>query len=244
VAKSSWANPGVTTRAICGLVAAFLLALLFIYVPGIDLWAARLFYRDGHGFFLRHYPTVEFVYEAVPVIVWTLALGGLLLIVINASRAHWKAESAPFLLSNRVVLYLLLTLALGPGLLCKVFQDQWGRARPREVMEFGGARRFTPAFIPSDQCEKNCSFVSSHASVGFYLVTLSFIARRHRKILAMIALLTGGVVGAGRMAQGAHFLSDVVFAGLLTYMVAYLLYLLLIRRLAAAQPPNRVRPFL
>jgi lipid A 4'-phosphatase len=201
-------------------------ALFLDYVPGIDLWAAAFFYREEQGFFLGQHPVVLFVYEAVPVMTWICVLGFPLLILINALSARLTKGSGPFFCSNRVLLYLSLTLALGPGLFSWTLQDQWGRARPREVTEFGGDKQFTSALTLSKQCESNCSFVSSHAAVGFYFVALSFVVRRYRRAIVAGSLFLGAGVGLARMAQGSHFLSDVIFSAVLTYMVAYLLSLL------------------
>jgi membrane-associated phospholipid phosphatase len=36
-------------------------------------------------------------------------------------------------------------------------------------------------------------------------------------------MVFGGLVGLGRIIQGAHFLSDVIFSGIFVFVVAYLL---------------------
>ncbi|MDR0717023.1 MAG: phosphatase PAP2 family protein, partial [Azoarcus sp.] len=90
----------------------------------------------------------------------------------------------------------------------------------------GGNARFTPALQPTDQCGKNCSFVSGHASAGFFAVSLGFLggaSARRRWTLAGLAL--GGIAGLGRIAQGGHFLSDVVFAFFITWWSAWLVWL-------------------
>ena len=47
------------------------------------------------------------------------------------------------LLSGRAVLFLMATLALGPGLLVNVIlKDHWGRPRPIDVTQFGGEQHF------------------------------------------------------------------------------------------------------
>jgi lipid A 4'-phosphatase len=104
-----------------------------------------------------------------------------------------------------------------------VFKEHWGRARPRDITEFGGTRTFTPAFVISDQCERNCSFVSGHASLPFAFAALGFLLRRRRWAIYAGAAAFGGLVGFGRIVQGAHFLSDVVFSGVFVFLVAYLL---------------------
>jgi lipid A 4'-phosphatase len=127
-------------------------------------------------------------------------------------------------LSIRAIIFLLATLAVGPGLVVNaVFKDHWGRARPRDVAEYGGTREFTPAFVVSDECDANCSFVSGHASIPFAFAALGLVWRRRRRLIYGGAAVFGGLVGLGRIAQGAHFLSDVIFSGILVFAVAYLL---------------------
>ena len=104
-----------------------------------------------------------------------------------------------------------MVLLLGPGLMVnEVLKGHSGRARPMTVTQFEGDRQFTPAFAAADQCDHNCSFVSGHAGMGFFLIALAWVFRDRRWLWAGIAL--GALVGLGRVVQGAHFLSDIVFA--------------------------------
>jgi lipid A 4'-phosphatase len=112
---------------------------------------------------------------------------------------------------TRQAFFILFALLLGPGLVVnQLFKENWGRARPHEVTQFGGSQRYTAPLEISDQCEGNCSFVSGHASGAFFILTLSWIFGYRRWFWFGLAL--GIVVGAGRILQGGHFLSDVVFS--------------------------------
>jgi lipid A 4'-phosphatase len=195
------------------------LALLFVLAPGVDLWFSGLFFRDGAGFYLRDAVWVGVLYDIVHPLAVILVLGLLLLLIYTLLR---RRAAGPF--DVRSVLFMLALLAVGPGLVVNVvFKDHWGRARPRDVVEFGGTREFTPAFVISDQCERNCSFVSGHASLPFAFAALGFLLRRRRWAVYAGAAAFGGAVGMGRIAQGAHFLSDVLFSGIFVFLVAYLL---------------------
>jgi membrane-associated phospholipid phosphatase len=80
--------------------------------------------------------------------------------------------------------------------------------------------------VRADQCPKNCAFVSGHAAMGFFLVTFAFLMasgyRRRAVFAGTIAL--GAAIGMARIGQGSHFLSDIVFAGLINIAVAWALY--------------------
>jgi undecaprenyl-diphosphatase len=94
------------------------------------------------------------------------------------------------------------------------------------VTEFAGTQHFTPALIPADQCARNCSFPAGHPAIGFYLVSFAFLVGdpRRRRVAEGVAIAAGTLIGLARMAQGGHFLSDVVFSGLLVCGTSWLLY--------------------
>lgn len=209
------------------LTGSTLLGAVFYFVPEIDLWAVRILYERGQGFFFLSRSSTR----ALPFLPWiTQAFVGLAcaLLGVNAIRKKWYGREEPLLTSNRNITFLLLTLGLGPGLLVNtVIKNHSGRARPVHVQEFGGDKKFTPAFVISDQCKRNCSFVSGDAALGYFGLAFVFVVRR-RKIIACAGVLAGTLLGLVRMAQGAHFLSDVIFAGVFTLLVAWLLYFIIL----------------
>lgn len=189
---------------------------LFLLAPGIDLWATGLFYREGEGFFLGR-PLLP-IHDAVPWLTRLLLfglLGGILFASLSAAARA----------SRKALFYLLTVLLIGPGLLVNtVFKDQWGRARPAQVQEFGGTAQFSPAWVPSNQCARNCAFVCGDASVGFFLLAPAFLFAQRRRTWLAVGLVTGGFLGLVRMAQGGHFLSDVIFSFYVVYFSAWLLH--------------------
>jgi lipid A 4'-phosphatase len=209
---------------------------LFLVFPGIDLWASGLFYRPGAGFFLKDWPLFQALYRAVPLLTWAVAL-----LVLAAFLFRFWRKQPLFGLDGARMGYLVLALALGPGLVVNaVLKDHWGRARPSQVVEFGGEKRFTPAPLPADECARNCSFAGGHAAMGFYLVAFAFLVRdpRRRRVAEIAALAAGVAVGLTRIAQGGHFLSDVVFAGLIVWGISRVLFVLVVERAALNRLPE------
>ncbi|HEX4506355.1 MAG TPA: phosphatase PAP2 family protein [Alphaproteobacteria bacterium] len=210
----------VNTRPLRILGMVFVvLAILFVVFPGIDLGVAGWFYLPPRHFVLgetwigRFFDSdVHFGMEwFLPVIV------GVFLYGLFRKRPIWN-------LTPRNFLFVVLTIALGAGLVTNViFKDSWGRARPSQVMEFGGLKQFSPPFMRSTQCDKNCSFVSGDASLAASFLVFAMIARRNR--LRWWVGLSGFtmVVGLMRMGRGSHFLSDVVFAIIFTLMIMLVL---------------------
>ena len=210
-------------RGVAGFTASFLILCGgLVSLPSIDLWAGGLFYRTDAGFYLANWPPFHIARVGLPYAVTIFAIVVAVIFVISA--ASGKRLLA---LDRKAALFLLLSLAIGPGLMVNsVFKDHWGRARPAQIMQFGGDKIFTPAFVPSDQCDRNCSFPAGDPSMGFYLVSVAFLipvaTRRRQAIIGAIGF--GALLGIERMAQGGHFLSDVVASGFLIYAASWLLY--------------------
>jgi lipid A 4'-phosphatase len=160
--------------------------------------------------------------------IWVFGLA----IVVAALWAAVELLRRPLLgMTRRVGAYLLLSLALGPGLIVNVLlKDNWGRARPSHLVEFGGKSRYTSPLLPTDQCLDNCSFSSGHAALAFWLVSFALLAPPAWRGRAMaVALGFGLAVGLVRIAQGGHFLSDVAFSGAIVTAVALALHRALVR---------------
>lgn len=193
-----------------------------ILLSKTDIFLTSLFYDAAReGFHLKTNLIVSFVHHMVPYMV------GALIALILAGLVRGFLQKKAFLgLKKHYWLFLLLALALGPGLMVNtVFKDQWGRARPVQISQFGGTKNFTRAFIPTDQCSKNCSFVSGHASVGFFLAAFAYCYKRRFKWWMTIGVLSGSMIGLFRIMEGGHFFTDVVASGLVVLLVNHITYL-------------------
>lgn len=195
---------------------------LFYWLPQTDLFVSGLFYDKLHGFTLATWPLVRDFTASIRWIAWAIVLialvGGIWLRLVG--RPLWR-------LDRNALIFLITALAIGPGILTNtVLKDHWGRARPYQIEAFGGQHQFTPAPLPADQCERNCSFVSGHAALGFSLVMFAFLLPlgRRRTITLAAALGFGALVGLARIVAGHHFLSDVADAGLLVVGTTWLLH--------------------
>lgn len=216
-----------TTGLLWGLPIALGLAagaVLFVE-PGIDLAVARLFYAPDTGFVGERLLWVRALREVFVVLYFgTIALCLVGLTLIWRGRPQWLS------LGKKQWLFLAACLAAGPGLVANlILKDQWGRARPRHVVELGGAKAFTPPLVLADQCRRNCSFVSGEASstyVTFYAAAA--LIPQWGATLVVGGTVAGLATGLIRMAQGGHFLSDVVFAGVFMALTVLLLRALIL----------------
>jgi len=197
---------------------ALAIGALFRLWPALDLWIAGWFHDASEGFFNADSGFAWLIYQLSPLVMWGLVIAGILFLLVFI-----VAPARITLRRWRIALTLLIALALGPGLLVNaVFKDHWGRARPAQVTEFGGALRFSPPLVKADQCGRNCSFPAGHPSMLFlgFAVAAAFAGRRRRQIILAAASL-GALSGLGRMMQGGHFFSDVLFSGFITYGAAW-----------------------
>lgn len=126
--------------------------------------------------------------------------------------------------------FMIAVLFVGPGIVANlVLKDNLGRARPRDVIEFGGTKAFTPPLVPSSECPRNCSFVSGEASSMFAaFFALALLLPQYRLALLATGLTAGILAGTVRIVQGAHFLSDILFAGVFMAFTVSLLHIAIV----------------
>jgi lipid A 4'-phosphatase len=223
-------TPGIKGFAIYG--AALLASLaLFYWLPQVDLFVSGLFYDPVRGFTLASWPPLQDFTRSIRWIAWAI------LLVVLAGAAWLRLVRRPLWRFDRdALIFLVAALAIGPGILVNtVLKDHWGRARPYQIEAFGGERQFTPAPLLADQCNRNCSFVSGHAALGFSLVMFAFLmpGGRKRCIALAAALSFGALIGLARIAAGHHFLSDVVDAGLLVVGTTWFFHWWLVKHAGA-----------
>ncbi|WP_265944604.1 phosphatase PAP2 family protein [Dechloromonas sp. A34] len=197
------------------LIAFGLLVGLFIAFPQIDLAVSGLFYRgEGHWALNREDLWLAIPYRGLP------RLGQGLLVALLLLWLLGFAKCFPKLKARQTTFGFLLAAALaGPILLVDAtLKEHSGRTRPVNIEQFGGSKQFTPAFIPADQCEQNCSFVSGHVATAAFIMAFGWLgapAVRRRWLLASLAC--GGLFALVRIVPGGHFLSDTIFAWFATY---------------------------
>jgi lipid A 4'-phosphatase len=201
---------------------------VFLAMPEIDLRVARALYSPDTGFVGRELLGVRALRQAFIVLYF-----GTIALAIAGLALTWKRHPHWLGLGRMHWLFLGACLVAGPGLVANViFKDQWGRARPRQIVEFGGSKAFSPPLLRTDQCKRNCSFFSGEAA-STYVVFYAAAALFPQWAMTLIVAGTAGglVTGLVRMSQGAHFLSDVVFAGVFMALTVLLLRWLMLRDL-------------
>lgn len=195
--------------------------VLFLF-PQIDLAISSFFYQPGRGFLLAHfYDQFHLALFRDALVYITYAVMAVTMLIFFAGLL-FKNAIPP--LVPKVCLFLLISFAIAPLLVVNgVLKNHWGRARPVQVQQFGGDKIFTPAWVLSSQCEKNCSFTSGETANVFCYLALLFIVRRKKLVLGVI-LAVGALTSFERIAQGDHFFSDTILSGLIDYLIIWTIY--------------------
>ena len=204
-----------------------LVSALFLTFPAIDPWFSGLFYEPDAGFpmdRLGAFTALRGLGDWL-VTATVVALVGALLIKLAR-----PARPAPIPPGD--ILFLLATLAIGPGLIVNgLFKEHWGRPRPADVYLFGGDGPLVAIWRMTDHCLSNCSFVSGEASVAIWLIAAAIIVPlRWRPPLVKLLLVVAIALSLNRIAFGRHFLSDVLLAWGLTFLVLAVMHRIIVER--------------
>ena len=201
--------------------------VIFSAIPAIDIAVARAFFHAGScaadapagstcgGFPLASigpWTDLRKGLRYLPVV----AAGGVIAAMIwNHRRRSWGT------IWQKAALLLLASVALSSLLITDtVLKEIWGRPRPWQTELFGGTLPFVAAGRLGGQCVSNCSFVSSESAAAFWVVCLVVLLPGRWRTAGYAATLSIAMgTAALRVAFGAHFLSDVVLAGLLAILV-------------------------
>lgn len=214
----------VVSRA--GLVviasATVLTAVIFTLYPDLDLAISAAFFDPARGIFPAQ--NDRFLAGFRFVTSWAIAIG--IAVPSIALIGKMLFPSRPALLPGRAMLLILVSIALGPGLLVNAgLKENWNRPRPGAVQEFGGEMAFKPWWDAGGQCRRNCSFVSGESAAAFAMLAPAALVSAPWQMTAIgAATLFGAMMGFLRVAFGGHFFTDVLFAGALSALLVWILH--------------------
>jgi lipid A 4'-phosphatase len=188
------------------------------WLTDLDIMVSSIFIEDGEWIGENNLFAI-FFYESIPILMRVSLVGS-----IAAICWFWFKKQSRY---RNYATYLLLVLLIGPGLIANlILKDNWGRPRPEQTLELTGDKHYVPPLMFNGETSgKAKSFPSGHASAAFAMFAFWFMAapgRRNKKIFWGV-MTYGALVGLSRMAQGGHYLSDVIWAGLIVYATAWVL---------------------
>ena len=197
----------------------FFFVLFFILFPKFDIFFSKLFFFE-EKFISDKYIFIRSLRSFLKDLMIVISIVSLLLIIVNI---FFKMKKKTFLKprTKLILIGFLVGPVIGCGLIANFyFKDNWGRARPINIQEFGGEKIYTQPFIISDQCERNCSWISGEASAAFSFITGTIILKS--PIFFLLNIIFGIIVSFCRIAMGGHFLSDNIFAMIFMIYLAIL----------------------
>ena len=205
------------TRTLLILAALLYLAMIVLGLrSATDVEVARLFFVAPHRFVGDTPAGIMARYAA-----WALPF--VILAAMALAYALARADRLPSRLapSGRSLAMLVLAMAIGPGLLVHAgLKEISHRPRPNAVTAFGGADAFRRWYEFGGACPHNCSFPSGEtAAATWTLAPASLVPPPWRGAAVAAALVFSAATALWRMALGAHFLSDVIGAALVTIAV-------------------------
>jgi len=196
------------------LGASLAVAMLPVLWPQLDIASAAYFLQDAPPINPAQWHWVYLVNEYTPDLFRSLALIFLLGWIVASLLRRWRRRGI-------ALAFVGLSLLLGPGFATWAVKEHHLRARPFDVVEFGGDRQFTPALVQADQCSDNCAFVSGHVACGFFFASLMLLDPRRRWRWVATGVAAGLLIGVARMSVGAHWLSDVLWAFPITLLTSW-----------------------
>jgi membrane-associated PAP2 superfamily phosphatase len=195
---------------------------------GVDPWVSSWFFDAPAGEFpWRYNGFLEVVMHH-----WTKYL--VVLVAVTAFAGYLISFLTPQLKAVRpLFLFAALALTLAP-LAVATLKFFSMRHCPWDISGFGGFLPYVGLFdsYPAGATPGRC-FPAGHASTGFCLFTFHFLGRAlGNRLLAHAGFALGLAAGLGlglvRIMQGAHFVSHVLWSGVVCWTVVALLYGLMI----------------
>ncbi|MFN3888205.1 MAG: phosphatase PAP2 family protein, partial [Aquabacterium sp.] len=199
----------------------FFALAIFSKLPGLDLLVSVRYWHPDTGFIHAQDPLVLGMYTVTPWLGRTLLLLLALFALVAPAIARTLRRGGRTDLADRcagpwrhLAAVAALAAALGNGLVVEgVLKNTVGRPRPVQTIEFGGPMPYVAPFHRGATPSEHRSFTSGHAATGFSLMCLGLTCGpMWRRRWLLIGIVAGAVVGFGRILQGGHYLSDVLFS--------------------------------
>ncbi|THB75916.1 MAG: phosphatase PAP2 family protein [Desulfobulbaceae bacterium] len=223
------------------------------YIWNIDVEWARNFYQNGRWLY-GHNWFVRFLYDYGPVPAIASTVAGFVLFITSFFIYQFRKYRR---IGGFLVLFLVIGSGVMVNV---IFKEYWGRPRPRQIVEFGGVADYIPPgkrgpLVLTEESQKLVqvaegeinwenlrniaklrgkynSFPAGHASVGFFMMFPFFFlrSRKGRIFWMSVGISYGMLMGVVRSVQGAHFLSDVIWAGFMMYFTGVVLQYFMFRK--------------
>ena len=214
---------------ICLISVVTVLAL--IHYSEFDLKFQSLFFISEINNWLvdRDNQTLKFLFYRLPK--YIIITYGIILIFWGSKLALLKQD----IQLQKKILFLVLSLILIP-LIVATLKHYSPVHCPNFIEQFGGSfRHISPLEIFNSDIffhyNGKC-FPAGHASGGFALISLYFIAptNKYRRLALITSFIFGWLMGLYQIAKGAHYLSDTIVTLAIAYLVSITLYKIILKK--------------
>ncbi len=196
-----------------------ILILISPWSGKLDLAISGSFFSEIEQSFADHYHhTLIYHYAVYPALILGIGSGVVFVLSFFSSKLH-KLRFPCF--------FLAASMAIGAGFITHcVLKEFWFRPRPVQTSLFGGIQTYRAFYVPQFSFPNFCkSFPSGHATMGFYFINLILLGYRFKhKALKVIGItmtiIFSFLLGYSRIAQGAHFFSDILMSLVITWYAA------------------------
>ncbi|HEU4601848.1 MAG TPA: phosphatase PAP2 family protein, partial [Steroidobacteraceae bacterium] len=201
---------------------AFMTFASLAAMTNVDRWIAHTFFYRDHDWVGAH---VWFVNDVVHAAGTWFARG-----LLAASIAIWIAGYflKPLACARRAAGFLALSFIFGVGTI-GLLKELTHIDCPWSLREFGGSKEYVQLLEapPTNQPTGRC-FPAAHASAGYCLLALYFMARERSRHLSRLGLLIGicaGLLfGIAQQSRGAHFFSHDLWSAFIVWSICSALY--------------------
>jgi len=195
------------------------LGIVLYFFPEFDLAISRFFFDETNKFYFSNEPILKIIYKSVNLLVITMGIG-----IIGTYFYQLYTKKSMKYFDKKALVYLFMVFAFGSGVIVNLgLKQNFGRARPTQIVQFGGEKKFTPATVVNSAYIKDChSFSCGHCSFALGFIAFFFLFRKRWILITAIGY--GLIVSLGRIMQGGHFFSDFIFSWIVMLLTAKLLY--------------------
>jgi len=199
--------------------------LLFFELTSIDIWINNFFYSSQLKVFslIDHPFMTQVMHHGFKNAMYVFGIASILLGI------WFLKKKKTLLLKNHVALGSLGVILI-PALVA-LLKQVTNKHCPWSLDIYGGQVPYTGLFethlshLGTGQC-----FPAGHAAGGFmwlsWAMALWFIYPRLAKIILLIAIVLGFILGISRMMQGAHFFSHVLWTAWFAWFISLILAIL------------------
>nr|SPS04817.1 putative PAP2 (Acid phosphatase) superfamily protein-like protein [Candidatus Nitrotoga fabula] len=224
----------LSIQAGCVFFAAVLTICLFEWTT-LDIQIARLAFDEAEKIFPYREEIffTKYLHHGLKSLMYAAGLTG----IGWAVYCYRKTQSQPLRQSCLVAIMGIILIPLT----ITAIKHVTSRHCPWSLDIFGGSIPYTSllTFVSEDYPGGQC-FPAGHASGGFMWISWAMAFWHTRPMLAktalVMAVVLGGLMGVGRMVQGAHFLSHTIWTVILAWFLSISLVYMVRIRIAGKWP--------